>query len=247
VGDDTTVGEFEREGLVVLPGRLPAALVAALRDAALRSLDATLGRIRTIRPAGLGVGMDEGFAQIVQRAPGRFDLIAGTDEPPFTDPAIQDRAPWRTIVARLLGEDARQLYRGILVAQPGSAQQPWHADGEQLFSRPVLRLPVHCVNVFVPLVDLTDDNGPTEFCPRTHHLGGDVESMFEQDPDLLRRIGYDGTPMTPLLGAGSMLLFDYRLVHRGLANRSPVPRPLLYLTYARPWFRDARSFPERSL
>ncbi|KAJ1622573.1 hypothetical protein T492DRAFT_885058 [Pavlovales sp. CCMP2436] len=38
------------------------------------------------------------------------------------------------------------------------------------------------------------------------------------------------------------LVFDYRLRHRGLANHSSQPRPLLYLTYAKPFFADATNF-----
>ena len=44
---------------------------------------------------------------------------------------------------------------------------------------------------------------------------------------------------------GSAVLFDYRLHHRGLANRSTSgeSRPLLYLTFGRSWFTDAENFP----
>jgi hypothetical protein len=31
---------------------------------------------------------------------------------------------------------------------------------------------------------------------------------------------------------------DYRLYHSGLANRSDKVRPILYITYFRPWFKD---------
>ena len=76
--------------------------------------------------------------------------------------------------------------------------------------------PVHALNVFVPLVHLTLDKGPTEFVPGSH-------------------IDYDvGTAsQVRTLGAGSALLFDYRLKHRGLGNNSTEERPLLYITYAR--------------
>ena len=42
--------------------------------------------------------------------------------------------------------------------------------------------------------------------------------------------------------AGSAILFDYRLKHRGLGNRSTEDRPLLYLTYARPFWLDVYNF-----
>jgi hypothetical protein len=42
-------------------------------------------------------------------------------------------------------------------------------------------------------------------------------------------------------------MFDYRILHRGLANDSPDPRPIAYFTYARPWFRDATNYPDTSI
>ena len=44
------------------------------------------------------------------------------------------------------------------------------------------------------------------------------------------------------LKAGQAIVFDYRLKHRGLGNRSGVDRPLLYLTYARPFWYDVYNF-----
>ena len=71
-------------------------------------------------------------------------------------------------------------------------------------------------NVFVPLVPLTACNGPTELRPGSHLHGGNT--WGEVAPRL-----------APLLGTGDMLIFDYRLRHRGLANNSsrqhPNPNP----------------------
>lgn len=83
----------------------------------------------------------------------------------------------------------------------------------------------HCLNVFVPLVALTRDNGPTEFVPRSH------SSWEAAQPSVV-----------PTLAAGGYLVFDYRLRHRGLGNRSGEARPLLYLTYAKPFFADVTNF-----
>ena len=41
---------------------------------------------------------------------------------------------------------------------------------------------------------------------------------------------------------GSIYLFDYRALHAGTPNSSPWIRPLLYLVYAQPWFRDSVNF-----
>ena len=131
--------------------------------------------------------------------------------------------------------------------------QKWHADGGHLFAPHQLprglTLPPHCINVFYPLVDLTEDNGPTEFRIASHRFddtsnNGDVEFSLT-------------------CPAGGAVLFDYRIQHRGRANqrstgRAPpssstgtqngvgrwdeaeleLARPVLYLAYAKPYFRD---------
>jgi ectoine hydroxylase-related dioxygenase (phytanoyl-CoA dioxygenase family) len=42
----------------------------------------------------------------------------------------------------------------------------------------------------------------------------------------------------PYANVGDCLLMDYRLYHAGLANKSDKVRPILYITYFRPWFKD---------
>ncbi|KAH8058861.1 hypothetical protein JL721_9431 [Aureococcus anophagefferens] len=42
--------------------------------------------------------------------------------------------------------------------------------------------------------------------------------------------------------AGDAIVFDWRLKHRGLPHRGTEPRPLVYLTYAAPWFVDDYNF-----
>ena len=127
--------------------------------------------------------------------------------------------------------------------------------------------PTHCLNLFVPLVDLTAAAGPTEFVPGTHNdanfaatLPGVMASardsqqvkgrLFHCRP-FLRPFHRPSSPpsalqhpraVAPTLPAGSAVLFDVRVLHRGLANRSGVVRPVLYFTYAAPWYRDLHMF-----
>jgi hypothetical protein len=64
----------------------------------------------------------------------------------------------------------------------------------------------------------------------SHRLG-----RFEADADQ--------APSVVLLAkAGQPLLFDYRIRHRGLGNKSTTPRPCLYLTYAVASYDDRANF-----
>jgi hypothetical protein len=46
---------------------------------------------------------------------------------------------------------------------------------------------------------------------------------------------------------GDAIIFDFRVLHRGTANRSGQWRPVLYKTCSRSWFTDDFNFPDYSL
>jgi hypothetical protein len=55
-------------------------------------------------------------------------------------------------------------------------------------------------------------------------------------------------PSVALAGARTdAIVFDYRVVHRGMANTGEAARPVLYLTFCRSWFRDQQNFPDERL
>ena len=124
-----------------------------------------------------------------------------------------------------LGAAARLCHAGCILALPESASQKWHSDGDHLDDD--LQLPPHALNVFLPLVDVTLKNGATEFAPGTHYDW---------------RTAATKRPLVVEAKAGDAILFDWRLKHRGLANKTREPRPLVYLTYALPWFVDRYNF-----
>ena len=49
----------------------------------------------------------------------------------------------------------------------------------------------------------------------------------------------------PLPKLGDVYLMDFRLIHAGTANQSDQARPILYLVYSRPWFREDLNFDEQ--
>jgi len=134
------------------------------------------------------------------------------------------------IVRAILGEEVVLIHKGCFMSLPGAGSQVYHQDGVHLTTQ--TQRPCHAINVFVPLVDLQSRNGPTEFVLGSHVLGHD---------------GYDRDFLeTPKPTAGTPVIFDYRLGHRGLANSSTSCRPIVYCTYARASdgkeFRDSVNF-----
>ena len=107
-----------------------------------------------------------------------------------------------------------EMRAGCVISEPGALAQPSHRDG-----------PDGLVTVFAPLTAFVPRNGPTELSPSTHR-GGD-----------------DSSSLAPLLQPGDVLLFDYRCLHRGLANQGNARREVAYAVYSRQGVRDIQNFP----
>jgi len=187
--------------------------------------------MRTVTARDLMRELQDGFDLLRERGHGRFDM----ELPVFESPDFQfmnsiKTAPWMPVVREILGKDVVLIHKGMFLSMPGSAKQNYHQDGPHLTTQ--YQKPCHAINVFVPLVDLTIDNGPTEFCLGSHILGHE-----EFDEDFVE---------IPTVKAGTPIIFDYRLGHRGLANGGKTCRPIVYCTYAAAVdgkeFRDSVNF-----
>ena len=153
---------------------------------------------------------ETGFAEIRQRGRNRFEIPL---------PISISRHPMlstinHSVMVPLFGSQVQLLHSGCFIAMPDSDNQNMHTDGPH--KSQTVHLPPYLVNLFIPLVDLTAENGPTEFRPGTHRL-----SVADTDV----------APISALLKAGCALIFDYRLEHRGLGNKTTEPRPVLYFTF----------------
>jgi ectoine hydroxylase-related dioxygenase (phytanoyl-CoA dioxygenase family) len=163
----------------------------------------------------------------------------------------------------LLDEDFIVNHSGTLNAQPGAPPQAWHADAEYLYGDRSFDeygvagqdLPPFAISMFTPLLEMTYDHGPTEFCLGTAHFRGHhLSTLPVTDEDLLENgvvaslhrwdSKLKGTPCpeafrrTPLLRLGDVVLFDYMLSHRGGPNQSNDLRSMLFTVYSRKWYKD---------
>ncbi len=185
--------------------------------------------MRTVRVRDLARELQGGFDLFRERGRGRFDMeLPQFDNPEFSFLTDLKKAPWMPVVKEILGKDVCLIHKGIFLAMPGAEKQNYHQDGVHLTSQ--YQKSCHAINVFVPLVDLT--NQGTEFCLGSHILGNeDLDNKFL---------------FTPSVTAGTPIVFDYRLGHRGLSNTSSSIRPVVYCTYAAAAdgkeFRDSVNF-----
>ena len=228
---------FFRDGVVAMEAPyLTRDEVGALRAATFGFYEDVM---RTVTARSLHHDLAVGFDVFRERGRGRFDMnppfLHGADEAKFDAlvgrAAVKADANWRPVVDEVLsGKAARLIAAGIFMSLPGAESQDYHTDGVHLDKRRHA-LP-HAVNVFVPLVDLTlggRSNGPTEFTRGSHVLGNDAWDAAKS--------------FSPAPAAGTAIVFDYRVGHRGMANKSDEPRPTLYLTYTnKPGWSDKDNF-----
>lgn len=110
---------------------------------------------------------------------------------------------------------------------PGETPQPWHADDTFYpVPRPHATL---AVSVIWALEDFTDENGATELVPKSHLWA--TEHPDEAPREIVRAV----------MPAGSVVMFDGALWHRGGANRSDRTRLALSPQYCQPWLRPQES------
>lgn len=188
------------------------------------------------------------YHEVASRCLGRLDIRYKMDCDPFDQEEVKCNKYLMPVVKSLLGRDAELVYAGLILSFPGSADQPWHQDGHQLFSDEEFSvnqsLPPYALNVFVPLDDVDVEVGPTEFCVQSHTRKKAIEIMKR-----IEKGDETGTNMVgPLLKTGDALIYDYRVCHRGVKNISEAKtRPMLYLMYARPWFKEHINFSTEKL
>jgi predicted nicotinamide N-methyase len=122
---------------------------------------------------------------------------------------------------------------GCVVSYPHAPAQHFHADGRER----------GIVNVFLPLRDVTRALGPTSFKLGSHHW--DHECQY---PDrAAKRLAATAVEVTPELKKGALLLYDYRVMHRGGANATDAQRPVAYVMKSRPGLTDTWNFPRNSI
>ena len=223
-------------GVVHLKGALPLDVVDGCAEAVTASFERCCDELKERKIRQLDAFA---FAELAHRSKLRFDMQLATSATALPD-ALMASPPWTPLLHKILGDDCIDLFQGAVIAQPGAADQQPHMDGGHLYQGThgyeQAQNPAHCINAFVPLVDVTEESGPTEFWPGSHVLER-AQAAFA-----------GASPSVSLAGQrGDVILFDYRVVHRGRGNVGESSRPVLYLTYARSWFRDAQNFPDERL
>ncbi|CAB9500925.1 expressed unknown protein [Seminavis robusta] len=99
----------------------------------------------------------------------------------------------------------------VVTSHVGCRAQGWHIDG------------VHGLTVIMPLTDVGVRQGPTEL-----DFSIDFVGLWEGDPKV-RNAADAAKQMRAVMPAGSVLLFNANVSHRGSANIGRVDRPICVL------------------
>jgi ectoine hydroxylase-related dioxygenase (phytanoyl-CoA dioxygenase family) len=237
------IAELTTEGYVVLEDCLPPALTEELSSAYAEAFEAKRGRLN-LRPVERDPRMMHNDRVRIDFRPegGNHDLNRWNmhlpSRRPFLDPRLIANPIALDVIDARLGGDCVLTTIASDTPLPGAGFQNIHQDDDQL------RIALN-----VPLVDLHEDNAPIEVWPRSHRpdpgdpAGASSAAPHQLKTEELSRLSRTRSSKRLLLRAGSFLIRDQRLVHRGTAHRSSAPRPMLTLLY----FPAPRGVPYRSL
>ena len=240
--------QFAAEGVALVRGLVPESLLGSI-NGVMRAQAARVMAALGNRP--IGIGSRNGYHELVQRSPGRFDVpMHEQDLVPIwgAQGSMAADVPWLGLVRAVLGPEARPSFCGVVFSRPGSPAQQWHIDSPHEAAEPRA---AHAVNVLVALADIPLAAGPTEVARGTHLLTNhlqrpwlDRDSLLYQSetekvtPATLRQPGQAEAaatqPVAQAMAAGDCLIFDDRILHRGLANGSQQERWVAYFSYLRP-------------
>jgi hypothetical protein len=239
------IQRLESDGFVLLSSFLNADAVAALSAVSRERLQAVRAALGTKE---IGIGSAAGYDEIVQRSPGRWDVPITPQQFGMVDRDM----PWWGLVSAILGEDAEHSFSGVVSSDPGSPAQHWHTDSPHVARE---HLPAHAINVMVALHDIPLAMGPTECARGSHFLSNHLsntslvlnELIYQHESTAPETLVKDTETEIPeacaqSMVAGSCLIFDDRLLHRGLGNQSNKPRHVAYFAYRKNGYTENTHF-----
>ena len=231
---------FDRDGFVVLREAVPRAVALACRDALWAKLERDRG-IRKDEPAtwakaeGGRVGLAEAY--------GGDDLGAPWD------------ACWspRLVAAvdQLCGEDRWErpgLGWWVVNFPARGGAGAWHVDGSHF--KHMLASPEIGLAPMLLFSDVAEGGDGTMFWPGSHlertrydrwHAALGRSASLEDDATAMAEMEAPGCP------AGGAIVFDFRLLHRGMPNTGGRERAMAHAVLSTGLAADQLSFPEASL
>ena len=121
---------------------------------------------------------------------------------------------------------------GAITSRPGAAAQKFHADaGDRLLKLGQLHRRHRMFNIFIPLVELAEGGTGTMMWPGSHLArtrAAAYQAAIERSGTLEADEAVMAEMEVPGCQAGGIILFDFRLLHRGQPNDTNDERTLVH-------------------
>jgi hypothetical protein len=202
------LGGLYGDGIIALPRAFPTDFADALRA----DIMALFDEARAVPAGALPRGPERFYVEVQPERIGGFVAIA--------------THPWFVAVCRaVLGPDYRIVEVGFDIPFPGAADQPWHRD----FRAPEATLigrRLDSLAFNLTAVDSRPEHGAFEIALGTQWdaIDGARDGMF---PPRKQWDRYIGRAVAKLPQRGDISARSALTIHRGTANRSTEPRPVL--------------------
>lgn len=206
----TWVEQFHREGYLFLKDILTPATIHQLKT-----------------------DLDEVLAEHTEETGGRIELHHRMFETSTANLGLFDMEPIVSFAEALIADHCHIIHNNNFRTRPGGGLSNWHQDDSPHFivshgAPPTnIHLPVLLFTANYYLTDvLTVDNGPTQVIPGSHLFGASPPDPIEDTP-------YANQVVSNLGPAGSVIMFNNQVWHRGAPNTSSETRYMAQVSYAR--------------
>jgi len=258
-GDSTSTSWEERAsstmkewGMFTQSSLLDASEIQELRQCVNDEISSIENLITLHRP-DIDIGQDiMSFQEIASRGNERFDLLLQqtSNAKSFVERIVLDRisSTLENILDGYVNQDVN-FDVSVVYSKPGATNQGWHADGDHQKGandggwdvdgwKTRLAEP-YALCLFIPLIDLDDATGFTQFWPASHRNRG---LMGFGPAAEIAEATWDGK-----CKAGDAIWYDYRLMHRGMGNSSKAIRPVVQVLFKKSWYDEKRNYGTDSL
>jgi len=240
----SNVVNFKRTGLAIIPEIVSQSEVFELLTESKNRIEQA---DKAMAKLGINIGIDTvKFEEISSRGKFRFDLLFDLNQAKAVQ-KLAKTGPWLPFIQQLLEIETEEDFTtavSVVYSRPKAEDQGWHADGPHVdqaadWTTPTAASP-YAICVFLPLVDLSPTVGFTQFWIGSHqHLGvvgfGPASLML-------------GGEIDGIVNSGGCVIYDYRLIHRGMANLSEdIERPILQFLYHRKSYVEDKNYGVRKL
>jgi len=179
-----------------------------------------------------------------QRSKDRYEVWSPM-APPFTNDEFLLSPFLLPVIKFVMNSDRLEIDTfSSVTSLPGAPAQHWHRDAGLLFEYKEFPhpLPTYGIVMFVPLIDLVEENGPTEFWLKSHQTCRKMIDIEDGEGWTLPMCPWVKERKVVTGKRGLVILYDYYMMHRGGPNSSNEKRPLMYLSWVREWWIDSVNF-----